>query len=144
MAAAETQDKYAPGTYTVIGLAKKSVVQFKHQYITPEHILLGMLASNDPGVLQVLSKASATPEQIRSLMLHHLRPGDKQVIAEEQLTFSERAKRVVEAAKQEAVRAQSPQVLPQHLIVGMTVVTNTVCGAVLRAVGINTENARST
>ena len=144
MSSAEAQDTYAPGTYTVIGLAKKSVVEFKHQYITPEHMLLGMIASNDPGVLQALSKANATPEQIRSLLLHHMRPGDRTLVKEEQLTFSERAKHFIETAKQEAQRSKSAQVSPQHLLVGLTLVTNTVCGAVLRAVGINTDNARGT
>jgi len=141
MSSQATQDKFSPDTYTVIGLAKKSVLEYKHQYITPEHILLGLVACDSKRVGEIFAQAKATPDQMRALLAHHLRKGDS-TLQESELTFSERAKRVIEAAKAEAVRAGTPQVGPEHLLIGLTSVTNTVCGAVLRAVGITTESVR--
>ena len=89
-----------------------------------------------------LDASKATADQIRVLMKAHLRDGDVH-ISEEQVKFSERAKRVVEAAKQEAFRGQN-QVSPEHLLLGLTRVTNTVCSAVLRAVNITDESIRAT
>lgn len=137
------EETFAPDTYSVIGLAKKSVVEYKHQYITPEHILLGMIAGDFPGVQKILANSKATPDQIRALLKSHLRPGDAGV-PENDLTFSERAKRVIETGSKEAMRAGKGQVQPEHLMLGLTLVTNTVCGAVLRAVGITPESVGKT
>jgi len=132
-------DTYAPETYQLIALAKQSVLKYKHIYITPEHMLLAILELNTLAVQKVLTASKATPDQIRQLLKAHLRDGET-VQEESQVKFSERAKRVIEAGKLEAQRARSTQVAPEHLLVGLTQVTNTVCGAVLRAASINEQS----
>jgi len=135
------QDTYTPETYQLIALAKRSVLKYKHAYITPEHMLLAILELNTQAVQKVLTASKATPDQIRQLLKAHLRDGET-VQEESQVKFSERAKRVIEAGKQEAQKARSTQVAPEHLLVGLTQVTNTVCGAVLRAININEQSVR--
>lgn len=142
MSGAATHDRFTEATRRAIALAKQSVLDYRHTHITPEHILLGLLACESPTVLVALRASKATPEQIRALLLHHLRPG-AEGIPEDLVTFSERGKRVVEAAKEESVRVKALQVGPEHLLLGLTKVTHTVCGAVLRAVGISTESVRA-
>jgi ATP-dependent Clp protease ATP-binding subunit ClpA len=135
-------ERFSEATRQAIARAKQSAIEFKHTHVTPEHMLLGLLAENPSGVARVLERAQATSDQIRQLVLHHLRP-DEEGIPEHLIAFSERGKRVLEAARKEALRARAPHVMPEHLLVGLTEVTNTVCGAVLRAVGITTEAARA-
>jgi ATP-dependent Clp protease ATP-binding subunit ClpA len=122
--------------------AKQSAIDFKHTHVTPEHMMLGLLMAPPDGVMAILTHAKATPEQIRQLILHHLR-ADAQGIPEEMISFSERGKRVIEAARQEAQRFRSKQVQSEHLLLGLAQVTNTVCSAVLRAVGITSESGRA-
>lgn len=133
--------RYTPETIQVIAVAKQSVMEYKHTHITPEHILLGLLTNRGPTMQSVWNIANATPDQIRQLVIQHLRAGSF-LVPEDQLTFSERAKRVIENAAEEARRFKSDQVAPEHLLIGLTRVSNTVCGAVLRAVELNTESAR--
>ena len=135
-------DQFLETTRDVIQLAKASSIEFKHTHITPEHLLLGLLKQQGGEAARVLERAQASPEQIRDLILHHLRPGDDS-IPEHLIGFSERAKRVIEAARQEAQRLRAPQVGPEHLLLGLTLVPNTVSGAVLRAVGLTTEIVRA-
>jgi ATP-dependent Clp protease ATP-binding subunit ClpA len=135
-------DRFSEATRQAIARAKQSAIDFKHTHVTPEHMLLGLLTENPSGVARVLERAQATPDQIRQLVLHHLR-ADEEGIPEHLIAFSERGKRVLEAARQEAQRARSAHVQPEHLLAGLTAVTNTVCGAVLRAVGITTESVRA-
>ena len=136
------QDTYSPETYQLIAVAKRSVLKYKHQYITPEHMLLSLLELNSANVQKVLTASKATPDQIRLLMKAHLRDGET-IQEESQIKFSERAKRVIEAAKLTAHAAGGTQVAPEHILLGLTVVTNTVCGAVLRAVGVNDQSVKS-
>jgi len=121
--------------------AKEFVMQFRHTHVAAEHILLAILSAESPGVATILAKANATPQQIQELVLHHLRAGDA-AVAEEAVILGERAKRVIECARQEALQAHAPQIAPEHVLLGLTQVPNTVSGAVLRAVGITTESAR--
>jgi ATP-dependent Clp protease ATP-binding subunit ClpC len=141
MSDVEPHDRFTPATRDVIAQAKKSVREYKYTHITPEHILLGILAAGDGVVLKGIKAGKATPAQIKVLVQHHLRPGEHDV-PEEQLSLSERAKRVVEAAKEESVRAQKPQIAPEHLLLGLTRVRNTVASAVLAAVDLQTDLLR--
>lgn len=141
MSAPAANDKYTQGTRNIVANAKKLVLEFKHTHITPEHLLLALLQEGDQRVLAVLTQGKATPEQVRLLIMHHQRPG-AEAIPENMISFSERAKRVIEAAKEEAQRARATQIAPEHLLLGLTRVTNTVCGAVLRAVDVTTETLR--
>jgi len=134
-------DRFLPTTRDVIQLAKQSSIEFKHTHITPEHMLLGLLKQDDEDITKALGKAQASRKQIRELVLHHLRPGEEG-IPEHLISFSERAKRVIESGRQEAQRLRAPQLAPAHLLIGLTLVPNTVCGAVLRAVGLTTESVR--
>jgi len=135
-------DRFAPETRSAISRAKALVVEFKHTHITPEMILLGLLQAEDPELQKGWQAAKASPEQIRKLVLQHLRPGETP-IPERLVSFSERAKRVIETAREEAVRTKAPRIGPEHLLLGLTRVTNTVCSAVLRAVDLDTETVRA-
>jgi len=139
--AAAGKDRFTQSTRDAVQMAKQSSLEFKHTHITPEHLLLGLLKQSDSGVNKAVSHAKASPEQIRELVLHHLR-ADDEGIPEHLITFSERGKRVIESARHEAQRLRAAQLAPEHLLLGLTLVPNTVCGAVLRAVGLTTESVR--
>jgi len=140
---AATPDRFTPTLRETIDRAKQSVLKYKHTHITPEHLLLGLIAISDPEVLRGLKIATAKPEQIRILVEHHLRVGDA-AIPEDQLGFSERAKRVIETAREESVRTHKQQIGPEHLLIGLTAVRNTVAAAVLAAVDLKTDLLRQT
>ncbi len=137
-----TSDRFTPATRQVIEQAKASVLKYKHTHITPEHMLLALVQMNDTVLAKGFQIANATPAQIKILVEHHLRVGDLQ-LTDEQLTFSERAKRVIEAAKDESVRAQKPQIGPEHLLLGLARTRNTVAGAVLAAVDLKEDELRT-
>ena len=132
-AAAETQDRFTKSLRETIERARQSVLKYQHTHITPEHLLLGLIALEDPQVLRALKSGKATPLQLRVLVERHLRVGDV-LIEDDQLGFSERAKRAIEIAREESVRAQKTQIGPEHLLLGLTQVKNTVASAVLAAV----------
>jgi ATP-dependent Clp protease ATP-binding subunit ClpC len=142
MAGTGRMDRYTQATRDAIAHAKKSVTRYRHSHITPEHIFFGLMELNDPLVLKGLSNKRASAKELRMLVEKHLRNGEYD-IPDDELTFSERAKRVIEAAREECVRAQAKQIAPEHILLGMTRVPNTVCGAVLSAVDLSTDIVRA-
>jgi ATP-dependent Clp protease ATP-binding subunit ClpC len=139
--AAETQDRFTQSLRETIERAKQSVLKYQHTHITPEHLLLGLLSLEDAQVLRGLKSGKASPPQLRVLVERHLRTGDL-IIQEDQLGFSERAKRAIEVAREESVRAQKSQIGPEHLLLGLAQVKNTVAAAVLAAVDLNPDSLR--
>jgi ATP-dependent Clp protease ATP-binding subunit ClpA len=81
--------------------------------------------------------------KIKLLVERHLRPGPYSLPADE-LTFSERAKSVIETAREECVRAEHPQISPEHLLLGLLRIRNTVASAVLLAVDMDENVIRAT
>ena len=55
----------APGTEQVLQMAIEEARRMGHHYIGTEHILLGMVRSNEGKAMDVLRKLGITPEQIR-------------------------------------------------------------------------------
>jgi ATP-dependent Clp protease ATP-binding subunit ClpC len=142
MSANAPGDRFTPATREVIEQAKASVLKYKHTHITPEHMLLALVQTNDTLLAKGFQIAKATPAQIKILVEHHLRVGDMQ-LSDEQLAFSERAKRVIEAARDESARAHKEQIGPEHLLLGLARVRNTVAGAVLAAVDLKEDELRT-
>jgi ATP-dependent Clp protease ATP-binding subunit ClpC len=141
MMSTATGDRFTAGTRESIERAKASVMKYKHTHITPEHILLGIVDGSDAAVQKGLKIGKATPAQIRVLIEHHMRPGEL-VLKDEQIGFSERAKRVIEAAQEEAQTAKKEQIGPEHVLLGLARVRNTVASAVLAAIDLHEDELR--
>ena len=112
--------------------------KYKHSHISPEHLLLGILESAGEETQKVIRRGRATSQQMIELVKHHLRIGELE-IPDGQLNFSERGKRVIEAARQECTRTQSEKVEPKHILFGLSKVPNTVAAAVLGAVDLKED-----
>lgn len=129
----------SPATEAALAAARKLCRHYRHAYITPEHILLGLLEAGGPDAMRIVKRSKATPAQMKKLVEHHLRAGDNDVL-EERLNFSERAKRVLEAARVESVKQQAEQIEPRHVLHGLGKVPNTVAAAVLGAVDLKGDD----
>lgn len=126
-------------TTAVLALARKLSRHYRHAYITPEHLLLAVIDAGGTEAQKIIKRGKATPAQMRKLVEHHLREGENDV-PEEQLTYSERAKRVIEAARQERAKQQSPYLEPRHILQGLGKVQNSVAAAVLGAVDLKGDD----
>jgi ATP-dependent Clp protease ATP-binding subunit ClpC len=143
-AQSQKPDRFTPETRQLIEMAKQSVLAYRDTHIKPEHLLLALIQLQTGALNLALGAAHASREQIAMLVKHHLRPGPEEPIPDHLLTFSERAKRVIETAWEESRRAKAQQIGPEHILLGLTRVSNTICGAVLRAVDVNTDSVRKT
>jgi len=142
LAAQIVNEHYSPEGVAVIERAKEHARTYRHSHISPEHLLLSIVEVGGTEALKIIQRGRATPAQMVLLIQHHLREGEND-IAIEQLNFSERAKRVMEAARQESARTQSEKIEPRHILFGLSKVHNTVAAAVLGAVDLKGDEAFS-
>lgn len=142
MAAKTISDNFTPEGVAVIDRAKEYARKYRHSHISPEHLLLSIVEAGGTEALKIIQRGRATPDQMVQLIKHHLREGENDIPAE-QLNFSERGKRVLEAARLESVRLQAPKIEPRHILLGLSKVHNTVAAAVLGAVDLKGDEAFS-
>ena len=142
MAAQFASDSFTPEGAAVIERAKEHARKYRHSHISPEHLLLSIVEVGGTEALKIVQRGRATPAQMVLLIQHHLREGENDIPIE-QLNFSERGKRVLEAARQESLRVQAPKIEPRHMLLGLSKVQNTVAAAVLGAVDLKGDEAFS-
>lgn len=142
LAAQNSNEQFSPESEAVIERAKAHARKYRHSHISPEHLLLSVVEVGGREALSILQRGRATPAQIVLLIQHHLREGENDIPID-QLSFSERGKRVLEAARQESLRVQAPKIEPKHILLGLSKVHNTVAAAVLGAVDLKGDEAFS-
>ena len=101
MSEQHTVEAYSEQSLTVLAQARQLSKHYRHAYITPEHVLLGILEKGGDEALRIVKRGKASPAQMIKLVERHLREGENDIPLHT-LNFSERGKRVLEAARVES------------------------------------------
>ena len=139
MSEQNNSDNYSEESIAVLAQARQLSKHYRHAYITPEHVLLGILEKGGDDALKIVKRGKATTAQMTKLVEHHLREGENDIPLHV-LNYSERAKRVLDAARAESARQNAPAIAPRHLLAGLSKVPNTVAAAVLGAVDLKGDD----
>jgi hypothetical protein len=67
---------FTPRAKKVLETSLKEALALRHQYIGPEHLLLGLVALNDGIAALVLAGLGIDPERVRISVLQEVEPGD--------------------------------------------------------------------
>ena len=135
-------DSFTPRARQVIILARKEVDRFNHDYIGTEHILLGLLRLGQGVAVDVLREMGVDFETLRLEVEKSVPSGPETKVAGE-VTFSTRARKVIDFAVEEAKRLQHSYIGTEHLLLGLLREGEGVAAAVLRNLGVDIEQARS-
>src|SRR5215510_9919545 len=84
-----------------MALARKEAVNYGHDFIGTEHVLLGVLAVEDSPAIRILANLGVDVARIRPEIEVRIQPGEKGQISG-QIPFTPRAKNVLEWAMEAA------------------------------------------
>lgn len=107
-------------------------------YIGSEHILIGILTTDECLAAAVLHKNEVTAEKIIELVNKLIAPEGGAVV-KEPLGYTPRAQKVLEAAKKEAVRFKSDLVGTEHLLLAIIKETDGDAARLLNTIGVNSK-----
>ncbi len=117
----------------VLALAQDEAIRFNHDYIGPEHLLLGLIREGEgmaAGVLQSLGIDLGRARQKVEETVHR-REGERPT----EITLTPQTKRVIELAIAEARALDSHHVGTEHLLLGLVgVATEDATGAVAKVI----------
>ena len=133
-------DKFSERARMVLTLSQEEAQRLNHNYIEPEHLLLGLLLEGEGVAARVLSGLSIDLTEVRSAVEFIIGRGEQP--AREEIGLMPRAKKVVELAVDEARRMNHTYIGTEHLLIGLLREGKGPVAGVLESLGANLEKVR--
>ena len=134
-------EKFSERARRVLSLAQEEAQQFNHNYIGTEHILLGLVRETDGVAARVLSNLGVKSGKVRSAVEFIIGKGEKTDSSEIGLT--QRAKKVIELAVDEARRLNHHYIGTEHILIGLMREGEGIASGVLESLDISLDKIRT-
>jgi ATP-dependent Clp protease ATP-binding subunit ClpC len=133
----------------VLSEAREEAARLQHEHVGTEHLLLALLqdASRDgdgttPAAGMVLDVLGVDRSKLREVLEQTVLRG-RPTVVEEQLSYTSRARAVLELAMAEARMARAGTVDTQHLLLGLVREERGIAAQVLLDFGLTLDKARA-
>ncbi|WDL98964.1 ATP-dependent Clp protease ATP-binding subunit [Alicyclobacillus sp. ALC3] len=123
----------------VLALAQDEASRLHHPGVGTEHILLGLVREGDGIAAKALISLGVSAEKVQSEVERIIGPGQGQVSA---MTYTPRAKKVIELSIDEARKLNHSYVGTEHILLGLIREGEGVAARVLGNLGISLNKAR--
>ena len=133
---------WSPAAQQSLVLAHEAAQDFDHDFVGTEHILLGLLESEDGAVSKMLGKMAVRPEMVRAEIEKIVASGPQSPTGRAP-TYTPRAMKAFSLAMKEAKASHCIRVETPHLLLGLLREGSGVAGIVLKKLGVNLERARA-
>lgn len=124
----------------IVFYAQEEAGKLGENYVSTEHLLLGLTRENDSMAARVLERMNISLRRIRSEVERQVARGDASLGQDMQLT--PRAKRVIDLAYLEARDLSNNYIGTEHLLLGLIHEAEGLAGKVLTKLGADLERAR--
>ena len=126
-------NQFTQSAQSALRLAQSTAGELGHSYVGSEHILLGILSSEDSIARRCLREQGVSAEKTRQALISFVGKGLSGMPPAHGLT--PRARRVIEAAAQECADSGSVCVGTEHLLLGLLHEEDSMAMRVLRSMG---------
>ncbi len=124
----------------VVFFAQEEAGRLGENYVSTEHLLLGLVRENDSVAARILDRMGVSLGRIRSEIERQVTRGDGRLGQDMQLT--PRAKRVIDLAYDEARQLNNNYIGTEHLLLGLIREGEGLAGRVLAKLGVDLERTR--
>ncbi len=134
-------ERFTDSCRKAVTLSNREALRYNHEYIGPEHILLGLASVNKGFGFQILHGCSIDIDKLRNEIENLIKTGSN-TISQGKVPQSPQAKKVVEMAINEARSLDHCEIGTEHLLLGLLKIEDSIASQVLTALGITYKNAR--
>lgn len=124
----------------VVFFAQEEAGRLGENYVSTEHLLLGLVRENDSVAARILDRMGVSLSRIKSEIERQVSRGDGRLGQDMQLT--PRAKRVIDLAYDEARQLNNNYIGTEHLLLGLIREGEGLAGRVLAKLGVDLERTR--
>ena len=132
---------FTPRAQQVLALARKEADRFNHNFVGPEHILLGLIALDKGIAVNVLRTFGLDLTKVRAAIEKAVGIGPSQKIIGN-IPYTPRVKKVLALAFKEARKLNHTYVGTEHILLGLLAEGDGVAARILKDSGVNTEKTR--
>ena len=133
--------RYTEKAKKAIMIAQEEAINLNHDYIGTEHILIGLLKEEEGVASQVLKQLGVNVDKVVEEVERLVGKGEYQQVGE--VTFTPRAKKVLELASQEASQLKNNYIGTEHILLGLIKEGSGVAVRILTDLGISLDNVYS-
>lgn len=133
--------RYTEKAKKAIMIAQEEAVNLNHDYIGTEHILIGLIKEEEGVASRVLKQLGVHVDKVVEEVERLVGKGEYQQVGE--VTFTPRAKKVLELASQEASQLKNNYIGTEHILLGLIKEGSGVAVRILTDLGINLDNVYS-
>ncbi|MFH1824104.1 MAG: ATP-dependent Clp protease ATP-binding subunit [Candidatus Firestonebacteria bacterium] len=133
--------KFTERAQKVIMEAKEEAKRLKHDYVGPEHLLLGLVKEGTGVAIGALKNMGVNLIKLKKEIEGVLSSGTGTMPLEE-LVFTPNAKRVLELAIEESSILSHNYVGTEHLLLGIIKESESIAARILKSFGITLDKAR--
>lgn len=134
-------NRFTERAQRIILVAQEEAKRLKHDYVGPEHILLGMIAIGEGVAAQVLANLDMDLSKVRVAVEDLVGYGTHVMLLGE-IPFTPRAKKVLEYSVEEAEHIGSSYVGTEHMLLGLIRENEGVAAQVLKKFGVELQVVR--
>lgn len=134
-------NNFTPRAQQVINLARREALRFHHNYIGAEHILLGLLKLGQGLAVPILTHSGVNIPATIELIEKSLLPGSASGNNEGSLPYTQRVKRILEMAGNEAQALNHAYVGTEHILLAILKDEDGMAHHVLIKAGADYESA---
>jgi hypothetical protein len=133
---------FTPGTREILENARTEALQFHHDYIGTEHMLLGLFHAENGIVPAILKRMGVEHEKLRIEVERFVgfSPAREPAAV---IPYTPRARRALALAAEEAKSLNRANVGPEHILLGLMLEGGGVAAQVLRSLGADPKKARA-
>jgi ATP-dependent Clp protease ATP-binding subunit ClpC len=132
-------DRFTDRAKKVMSFARQEAQRLNHEYIGPEHLLLGLLDEGRSVAVNVL-RDLADPDRIRQEVEEMVNPGPSPLTIS-MMPFTEEAKKALELSMEEALALSHAYIGTEHLLLGL-IRLDGVPAQVLAKLNVKAEQVR--
>lgn len=129
--------RFTEGAEKVLEIAQEKAVQFRHDYVGTEHLLLGLLEENNGVAAKALHALGLKNKDVETTILAMVGTGNAQGT---KLYMTPRTKHILEMAVQSANQMNHNYVGTEHILLALLGETGSVAAAVLEDRNVRAED----
>ncbi len=129
-------DRFSDNAKRLLSHARQQAVQLRHEYIGPEHVLLGLLQLDGCNAVALLRQAGIDGAAVRQAVLDAVVVGPAPSGAG-QMPFTAEAKKVLEQTFEHTMRMAIDRIGTEHVLLGLVRVENTIAARALAVHGLD-------
>lgn len=130
------QSRFTKKAQEALNHATEAATVLGHSYIGSEHILIGLIQTEDCLASAVLQSFDVTDEKIINLVYQLIAP-ESAVGMKEPSGYTPRLRRILENAAKEAIRFKSDLIGTEHILIAIIKESESVAARLLTTIGVN-------